>query len=72
VVADELFTTETPLPHSHVKALLGVIPRLAVDTLLVIKRSCTKDLLIAMIVERLIRPCSKVAMLRTNVALPFS
>ena len=64
VRADEVFTIETSLPHGHVEALLGVIRRLGVDTLLATKRSRARDLVLAMIVERLIHPCSKLATTR--------
>jgi len=64
VRADEVFTIETSLPHGHVEALLGLIRRLGVDTLLAAKRSRARDLVLAMIVERLIHPCSKLATTR--------
>lgn len=64
VRADEVFTIETSLPHGHVEALLGMIRRLGVDTLLATKRSRARDLVLAMIVERLIHPCSKLATTR--------
>ena len=64
VRADELFTVETSLPHGHVEAILGLIRRLGVDTLLATKRSRARDLVLAMIVERLIHPCSKLATTR--------
>ena len=64
VRADELFTVETSLPHGHVEAILGLIHRLGLDTLLATKRSRARDLVLAMIVERLLHPCSKLATTR--------
>ena len=64
VRADELFTVETSLPHGHVEAILGLMRHLGVDTLIASKRSRARDLVLAMIVERLIDPCSKLATTR--------
>jgi hypothetical protein len=64
VRADELFTIETSLPHGHVEAILGMVRRLGVDTLVATKRSRARDLVLAMIVERLVHPCSKLATTR--------
>ena len=64
VRADELFTIETSLPHGHVEAILGMVRRLGVDTLIATKRSRARDLVLAMIVERLMHPCSKLATTR--------
>jgi hypothetical protein len=64
VRADELFTVETAVPHGHVEAILGLIRRLGLDTLLATKRSRERDLVLAMVVERLIHPCSKLATTR--------
>jgi len=64
VRADELFTIETSLPHGHVEAILGMVRRLGVDTLIATTRSRARDLVLAMIVERLVHPCSKLATTR--------
>ena len=64
VRADELFTVETSIPHGHIEAILGLVRRLGLDTLLATKRSRARDLVLAMIVERLIHPCSKLATTR--------
>lgn len=64
VRADELFTVETALPHGHVDAILSVMRRLGLDTTIATKRSRARDLVLAMIVERLIHPCSKLATTR--------
>jgi transposase len=64
VRADELFTVETSLPHGHVEAILGMLRRLGLDTVIASTRSRARDLVLAMIVERLIHPCSKLATTR--------
>ena len=64
VRADELFTVEMSRPHGHVEAILGMIRRLGLDTVIAAKRSRARDLVLALIVERLIHPCSKLATTR--------
>jgi len=64
VRADELFTIETSLPHGHVEAILGMVRHLGLDTMIATKRSRARDLVLAMVVERLIHPCSKLATTR--------
>ncbi len=60
----ELFITERSLPHGHVQAVLEAIKRIGLDTLIGAKRSRERDLVLAMLVERLIHPCSKLATTR--------
>jgi transposase len=55
----DLFETERTKPHGHVEAVLGMIHRLGLDRLIAPKRCRERDLVIAMIAERLIQPCSK-------------
>lgn len=64
VAPEDAFTIERSLPHGHVEAVLAMIRHLGVDTLLGAKRSPERDLVVAMIVERLIYPCSKLATTR--------
>ncbi len=59
-----LFTVERAVPHGHVEALLGTVRRLGLDTLLAAKRCRERDLVLALIVERLLHPCSKLATTR--------
>jgi len=59
-----VFTVERALPHGHVAALLGTIRRLGLDTLLAAKRCRERDLVLALLVERLLHPCSKLATIR--------
>ena len=60
----EAFLIERSLPQGHVQAVLDSIKRLGVDKLLGTKRSSQRDLVLAMVVERLIHPCSKLATTR--------
>jgi hypothetical protein len=64
VAADALFTVERAVPHGHVDAILQTIRRLGVDTLIAARRSRERDLVLALLVERLVQPCSKLATAR--------
>src|SRR6266705_5893812 len=59
-----LFDTERTLPHGHVEAVLGTIRKIGLETVIATKRSRERDLVVAMIAERLIHPCSKLATTR--------
>jgi transposase len=61
VPAGELFRIERTLPHGHVEAILRMIEKLGLDTMIACKRCRERDLILAMIVERLIHPRSKLA-----------
>jgi transposase len=60
----DLFTTQKSLPYGHVQAILEMIGRLELDRLISAKRCRERDLVVAMIVQRLIAPCSKLATTR--------
>jgi len=60
----DLLTTEKSLPHGHVQAVLEMIARLKLDQLISSQPCRERDLVLAMIVERLIDPCSKLATTR--------
>ena len=62
--ASSAFRVERNLPHGHVQAVLGSMYRLDLDTLLASKPSRQRDLVMAMIAERLLYPCSKLATTR--------
>ena len=64
VSAREAFVVERTVPHGHVEAVLGTIKRIELDSIIYAKRCRQRDLVIAMIAERLIRPCSKLATTR--------
>jgi hypothetical protein len=59
-----LFDTERTLPHGHVEAVLGTLRKIGLDTMIAAKRSRERDLVVAMIAERLLHPCSKLATTR--------
>jgi len=64
VSPDTLFEIKASTPHGHVAAVLGTIRRLALDKT-ISSASCRKrDLVLAMISERLLHPCSKLATTR--------
>ncbi len=64
VSLDEAFVVERSLPHGHVEAALGVIRQLGLERMISSRRCRERDLVIGMIVEQLIHPCSKLAMTR--------
>lgn len=63
-LASELFTTERTTPHGHVEAVLGTIKKLGLDKIIGSKRTRERDLVVAMIAERLLHPASKLATAR--------
>jgi hypothetical protein len=64
VSAHDLLATQKTLPHGHVEALLRAIRRLGLDSMVSAKPCRERDLVLAMIVERLLHPCSKLATTR--------
>ena len=64
VSPQEAFAIERSWPHGHVEAVLETIHHIGLDKLLGAKRTRERDLVLAMIVERLIAPCSKLATTR--------
>ena len=60
----EAFAIERSWPHGHVEAVLETIRRIGLDILIGTKRTRERDLVLAMIAERLIAPCSKLATTR--------
>ena len=64
VPAEGTFAVERSLPHGHVEAVLGMMRKIGMDTLLA-SRSCRqRDLVLAMLAQRLVDPCSKLATTR--------
>ena len=61
---DEDFAIERSLPHGHVAAVLGVLRDLDLERLLARDRCRERDLVVAMIVQRLIAPGSKLSATR--------
>ena len=64
VSPDDLFNTEQTLSHGHVEAILGTIRKLGLESIISSKPCRERDLVVAMIIERLIHPCSKLATTR--------
>ena len=60
----DAFRIEASTPHGHVEAILGTIGKLGLDECIASQRSRQRDLVVAMMVERLIHPCSKLATTR--------
>jgi transposase len=57
----DLFATQKSLPHGQVEAILEMIGKLELDRLISAQRSRERDLVVAMVVQRLISPASKLA-----------
>src|SRR6266545_3306444 len=61
---DEHFEIERSLPHGHVAAVLGVLRDLDLERLLGRERCRERDLVVALVVQRLIAPGSKLSATR--------
>ena len=64
VPASEAFRYTRTRPHGHVEAILRMIRRLGLEELIASRPSRQRDLVIALIAERLLFPCSKLATTR--------
>jgi len=64
VSAGEAFRVVRSLPHGHVQAVLRMIRKLGLEELLAARPSRQRDLVLAMLVERLLFPCSKLGTTR--------
>lgn len=64
VPVDKAFVIERSLPHGHVEAVLLAMRRLGMAELLSSHRCRERDLVLAMLVEQVIHPCSKLATTR--------
>jgi transposase len=64
VSPEEAFQIEESLPHGHVEAVLGTIRRLRVDQILGSKPSPQRNRVLAMIVQLLLYPSSKLGITR--------
>lgn len=60
----EQFRVKRSRHHGHVEAVLGAARKLGLDTLLASKPSRDRDLVVAMVVQRILFPCSKLATTR--------
>lgn len=64
VPQEEAFAIECSRPHGHVQAVLGAMRKLGVDALLASRPCRERDLVMAMVAQRLLAPCSKLATTR--------
>src|SRR3954454_12832404 len=64
VPASDAVRTTRARPHGHVEAILAMIRRLGLDSLIASRPSRQRDLVLALIAERLLFPCSKLATTR--------
>jgi len=64
VSLETVFSIQRSLPHGHVEAVLEMIRRLGLERLIASKRSRERDLVVAMIAERILHPSSKLATTR--------
>jgi transposase len=60
----ECFHIERSVPHGHIQAALGVMRQLGMDELLASRPCRERDLVMAMIAQRVVNSCSKLAMTR--------
>jgi len=64
VSATDTFQVLRSLPHGHVEAVLGTMRKLELDVLISSQPCRERQLVLAMIAERLLEPCSKLATTR--------
>ena len=64
VAPEDAFTVERSRPHGHVEALLTLCQRLGLERLIAAKRCPERDRVMAMVLERLLHPASKLATTR--------
>jgi transposase len=58
---EQLFEIERSRPHGHVEMVLGMIRQLGLDQMLFSKRCRERDLVLAMVAQRILFPASKLA-----------
>ncbi len=61
VSPQQLFTTQQTLPHGHVQAVLSALRKLGLAAILSPRHGRERDLVVAMIAQRLLNPCSQLA-----------
>ena len=64
VSAQQAFAIQRSLPHGHVEAVGCMMRRLGLASLIASQRSRQRDVVVAMIAQRLVDPCSKLASTR--------
>ena len=64
VAPEEAFAVERSAPHGHVETVLALVRRLGLDRAISPRRCRERDRVLAMVVERLLHPASKLATTR--------
>jgi transposase len=64
VTSDEAFRTVATKPHGHVEAVLTTLRKLDLENLLATQPSRQRSLILALIAQRILFPCSKLATTR--------
>jgi hypothetical protein len=64
VTAQEAFRIVATKPHGHVEAVLTTLAKVGLDTLLAAKPCRQRSLVLALIAQRILTPCSKLAATR--------
>lgn len=64
VAATDVFVVEHSLPHGHVEAVLGTIRKIGLEQILASKPSRERALVLAVLIEQLIHPSSKLGTTR--------
>lgn len=64
VPVEDQFHIERSLPHGHVEAVLGMMRQLGMEALLSSRPCRERELVLAMMAQRLLDPCSKLATTR--------
>jgi hypothetical protein len=64
VPVDDAFRITRSLPHGHVQAVLAMLRRLGLETLIASRPCRERDLVVAMIAQRILHPSSKLAATR--------
>ena len=64
VPAEDAFSIGRSLPYGHVRAVLGAMRKLGLEGLIASKRSRERDLVMALVAERILHPCSKLGTVR--------
>jgi transposase len=64
VAAQDVFRIRVTKPHGHVEAILTTFAKLGLDTLLAAQPSRQRSLALALIAQRILAPCSKLAATR--------
>jgi len=64
VTSDEAFRTVATKPHGHVEAVLTTVRKLDLENLIASTPSRQRSLILALIVQRILFPCSKLASTR--------